>query len=86
MKEVQKYILTAMLLVSFIGVQAQRGPAGPGGPPPDPRYATQEEAAALCSHARVSASGAGGLRSNDPVTRSGDTSGQSRYVSIVYHY
>lgn len=46
MKEVQKYILPAMLLVSFIGVQAQRGPAGPGGPPPDPRYATQVEAAA----------------------------------------
>jgi hypothetical protein len=51
MKEVQKYILAAMFLVSFIGVQAQRGPAGPGGPPPDPRYATQGEAAAAVQRA-----------------------------------
>jgi hypothetical protein len=51
MKQMGKYILAAMLLVSFIGVQAQRGPAGPGGPPPDPRYATQEEAAAAVQRA-----------------------------------
>jgi hypothetical protein len=51
MKEVGKSILAAMLLVSFTGVQAQRGPAGPGGPPPNPQYATQEEAAAAVPRA-----------------------------------
>jgi len=51
MKEVRKYILAAILVVSFIGAQAQRGPVGPGGPPPDPRYATQEEAAAAVQRA-----------------------------------
>lgn len=51
MKQIRKYALGAMLLVSIIGVQAQRGPGGPASPPPDPRVATQEEAAAAVQRA-----------------------------------
>jgi hypothetical protein len=90
MKQIGKYILAAMLLVSFIGVQAQRGPTGPGGPPPDPRYATLEEAAAAVQRAydgiaRVSVLGNGssvaGINVNTLITES-----KSSYQEALSRY
>ena len=49
MKEVRNYIFAAMLMVGVIGAQAQRGPGRV--PPPDPRVATQEDAAAAVQRA-----------------------------------
>jgi hypothetical protein len=95
MKQIGNYILAAMLLVSFIGAEAQRGPGAPVSPPPDPRYATQQEAAAAVQRAydgiaRVSVLGNGtsvaGINVNTLISESKSAYQEalSRYQSNDY--